>query len=131
MFIYYRPNGFIANCAERELQTTLPYIEVNGPFDFNIPAYISDDLKYIEAPARPSDHHQFDYAAKQWYDPRTAATEWPLVRAERDARLAACDWTQLPDVPLATKAAWATYRQALRDLTQQADPFHLTWPTPP
>lgn len=56
---------------------------------------------------------------------------WKLVRAERDRRLLASDWTQLPDVPLATKEAWATYRQALRDITEQPDPFNIVWPAAP
>ena len=84
-----------------------------------------------ELPAKPSLHHIFDYTTKQWIDPRTPETEWPLVRADRDRRLLACDWTQLPDVPLATKEAWATYRQALRDITEQPDPFNITWPVVP
>jgi hypothetical protein len=53
------------------------------------------------------------------------------VRSERDARLAACDWTQMPDAPLTTeaKAAWAAYRQALRDVPGQAGfPLAVEWP---
>ena len=82
-------------------------------------------------PEKPSLHHIFDYTTKQWIDPRTPETEWPMVRAERDRRLQASDWTQLPDVPLATKEAWAVYRQALRDITLQPDPFNITWPVAP
>lgn len=53
------------------------------------------------------------------------------VRAERDRRLAACDWTQLPDAP-ANKEAWASYRQALRDLTSSPGfPGNITWPVAP
>lgn len=55
---------------------------------------------------------------------------WALVRAERNAKLAACDWTQLPDAPV-DHAAWATYRQALRDVTNQSDPFNIQWPVAP
>jgi len=36
-------------------------------------------------------------------------------------------WTQLSDSPV-DKAAWATYRQALRDITTQVDPFNIKWP---
>ena len=54
------------------------------------------------------------------------------ARAARAELLAASDWTQLPDVPLATKQAWADYRQALRDITGQPGyPLEITWPTPP
>jgi hypothetical protein len=56
------------------------------------------------------------------------------VRTARDAKLTACDWTQLADSPLAAdlKASWATYRQALRDITTQAAfPVTVEWPSAP
>jgi hypothetical protein len=56
------------------------------------------------------------------------------VRSARDRLIAASDWTQLPDAPLTTtqKAAWKTYRQALRDVTAQAGfPDNVTWPKVP
>lgn len=59
------------------------------------------------------------------------ASAWRRVRAERDARLLACDWTQLGDVPDETREAWQPYRQALRDMTETADPFEPEWPVPP
>jgi len=52
---------------------------------------------------------------------------WNEVRVERNRLLTDSDWTQLPDAPT-DKTAWATYRQALRDITQQSDPFNLIWP---
>ena len=55
---------------------------------------------------------------------------WEGVRADRNARLADCDWTQLGDAPV-DKVAWATYRQQLRDITTQSDPFNIEWPLPP
>jgi hypothetical protein len=63
--------------------------------------------------------------------PLPNATVWPTIRAQRDALLAQSDWTQMPDVTLSTKEAWAVYRQALRDITQQTDPHNIIWPTPP
>ncbi len=56
--------------------------------------------------------------------------EWNLVRSQRNRKLALCDWTQLPDAPV-DAAAWAAYRQELRDITNQPDPFNITWPTEP
>jgi hypothetical protein len=53
------------------------------------------------------------------------------VRQQRNELLSACDWTQLPDSP-ADHEAWATYRQALRDVTGQAGfPWDITWPEAP
>jgi len=59
--------------------------------------------------------------------------EWVAVRFKRDKKLQACDWTVLSDVPITSekKAEWETYRQALRDITNQPDPFNITWPNPP
>ena len=55
-----------------------------------------------------------------------------LVRTERDRRLAATDWTQLPDVPEDTREAWSGYRQCLRDVTKQPGfPAEVIWPAPP
>lgn len=58
------------------------------------------------------------------------ATRWDMIRCQRIGMLAASDWTQLPDAPVNT-ADWATYRQALRDITTQADPFNIIWPEQP
>ena len=77
----------------------------------------------------------FDPELRQWYDPRTPETEWPLVRAKRDQLLAASDWTDTLSAPgrLGAEAydAWQDYRQALRDVTGQVDPFALVWPVAP
>lgn len=63
---------------------------------------------------------------------RTEA-QWGRVRAKRNAKLAACDWTQLSDTPLSLelKIQWREYRQALRDITLQTDPFNIVWPQEP
>ena len=56
---------------------------------------------------------------------------WARIRYQRNQLLLACDWTQIAD-STADKAAWATYRQALRDLpTKNADPKNIKFPTPP
>ena len=57
--------------------------------------------------------------------------QFDYVRAVRNAELAATDWTQVADSQ-ANKAAWATYRQALRDLpAQNKDPKKIKFPTRP
>lgn len=54
------------------------------------------------------------------------------VRIERNTLLAQTDWTQAGDVPQATKDAWSAYRQALRDIPQQAGfPVNVIFPTKP
>ena len=59
------------------------------------------------------------------------------LRTYRDQELKTSDWTQVPDGPLdsTTKAAWATYREKLRDLPADAKaPYWFTeadWPIAP
>ena len=40
------------------------------------------------------------------------------LRSKRDKLLASCDWVMMSDSPIADKTAWETYRQALRDITE-------------
>jgi len=63
---------------------------------------------------------------------RRIADAWARLRASRNARLTQCDWTQLPDSPV-DSSAWATYRQALRDLPENTeDPEgEIEWPSEP
>ena len=59
--------------------------------------------------------------------------QWKVIRGDRNKKLLSCDWTRLDDVPITSekKSEWEIYRQALRDITTQPDPFNITWPTPP
>jgi len=57
---------------------------------------------------------------------------WDQIRNQRQPLLNSSDWTQTTDYNGSNKAAWATYRQALRDIPQnQTDPNNIVWPTPP
>ena len=40
------------------------------------------------------------------------------LRSKRDRLLASCDWVMISDSPIADKTAWETYRQSLRDITE-------------
>ena len=65
--------------------------------------------------------------AKAALDEQQAAS----MRSERSRRLAESDWTQVADSPV-DKAAWATYRQALRDVPSQSGfPWGVNWPLQP
>lgn len=65
----------------------------------------------------------------------TVPMKWAEVIERRNGLLAESDWTDTASAPTRLGAQlygrWQTYRQALRDLTQQADPFKITWPTAP
>lgn len=72
------------------------------------------------------------WAAEQaaWFanaDLRKAAE----IRLERNAKLISSDWTQIADATV-DKTAWATYRQALRNIpTQSGFPNTVVWPDAP
>ena len=57
--------------------------------------------------------------------------QWFIIREIRNELLAECDWTQLADIPSETKVIWSEYRQSLRDITSQTNPFNITWPVKP
>ena len=54
-----------------------------------------------------------------------------IVRKNRNKKLTSCDWTQVADAQV-DQEAWATYRQALRDIpSQEGFPNTINWPTEP
>lgn len=67
------------------------------------------------------------------FDPEEVPTEWWIerMRLRRDALLVASDWTQVADAPV-DRAAWAAYRQALRDFPATWEPGPVAdFPNPP
>jgi hypothetical protein len=74
--------------------------------------------------------HTFDnYRAVLTDDPTEKL--FTRIRKWRDAELVKSDWTQVEDAPV-DKAAWATYRQALRDLpASNANPRLIEIPVAP
>ena len=68
---------------------------------------------------------------KDAWDAGANAREWTKIRNERKRLLRESDWTQLGDSLKKDQQDIKDYRQALRDITDQADPFNITWPTKP
>ncbi|MDD4926926.1 MAG: tail fiber assembly protein [Methylotenera sp.] len=113
-----------------QLQMGEQYID--GTYDDNY--YLDLVTRQVVAkPERPVGDVYFNIATKSW-QPVVYATAQLIASAmaKRAALLAACDWTQLPDVPLLTQSTWQPYRQSLRDITLQPNyPNTIAWPTPP
>lgn len=63
------------------------------------------------------------------------ARQWKLIREQRNEILTKSDWSQTLDViaqmTFDQKDQWRNYRQALRDITLQSDPFNIQWPSLP
>jgi len=103
--------------------------EVEHPLYGWIP--FTADPKDIE----PAGKEVFD-AAKESAAPYVAPPVDPnaladAARSKRNGLLSKSDWTQVADAPV-DQAAWATYRQALRDVPDQAGfPADVIWPVAP
>lgn len=85
----------------------------------------------VPLPSRPSEFHVFDYTTLTWLARPDAA--WRSVRLQRDALLGDSDWrvTKALESGVSMSPDWVAYRQALRDITLQSDPFNITWPLAP
>ena len=80
-----------------------------------------------------SDEEMVTIDAKETeWETGSSERELNLLRAERNTKLAETDWTQSRDVTLANDADWATYRQALRDITDTYTSLDdVVWPEKP
>jgi hypothetical protein len=86
---------------------------------------------------QPSLLHIWNNQTMQWQDTRTQedvlTQQWSAVKAQRDQLLTDSDWrvVKAVDTGESLDPAWKTYRQALRDITTQADPSNISWPVAP
>lgn len=127
MLVYqYNPDGYYIGVDEADESPLEPGV-------FLVPASSTP-----EPPPEPQDGKIQRWNGSEWVledlpeipPPPPATPE--QVRAQRNGLLQVSDWTQLQDVPIANRSAWATYRQALRDVpAQEGFPENVTWPTPP
>lgn len=97
------------------------------------------DGETLSVPADPANRHYAEIirqveAGELTIEPMPDPTNEQLAekaRLKRDALLKESDWTQLPDAPV-NHQAWADYRQALRDIPDQAGfPTDVNWPQAP
>lgn len=97
------------------------------------------DGETLSVPADPANRHYAEIirqveAGELAIEPMPDPTNEQLAseaRSTRDALLKGSDWTQLDDAPV-NHQAWADYRQALRDIPEQAGfPADIKWPENP
>jgi hypothetical protein len=131
--IYVSATGEISRTVQTDdvdsqIQSGESYVE--GSIDSS--AYYIDNGVAVAIPAQTSPYSVFDFTTKQWVLVENLAIADVLPK--RQKLLYASDWTQIPNGPLTTaqQAAWATYRQELRDIPQQSGyPYNVIFPTPP
>ena len=139
----------IVECTDEDVQARLNQLEdyVNSnrspgeALVYNIKYYVAkrdaEEIKDVDGNSHdPKQYVQSHFVGQDdTKDARILAEKWANVRAERDRKIAATDWRVIvasesdegSDLP--TK--WKTYRTNLRDITEQADPDNITWPTEP
>jgi hypothetical protein len=136
----------VQNLKNENLNTSFPTIITDSLLEsFNIykveprsSGYDSDDLKDVTEVTPTLSGSIYI----QTYTISNADTEtinkrreikWSEVRSSRDSLLSESDWTQFNDSPISgsTLTDWQTYRQSLRDITNQSDPYDITWPNRP
>ena len=125
--------------------TSFPKVIQESAFnDFGYDVVLQGAQAPVSGPYQRSIRDGVEYINGQWFTKyitytATAADEIAsidnraatAVRNDRNARLAKSDWTQISDATV-DKAAWATYRQSLRDVPTQADfPHAVNWPEEP
>ena len=139
----------IVECTDEDAQARLnqlgDYININRSPDealvYNIKYYASkrdaEEIKDIDGNSHdPKQYVQSHFIGQDdTKDARILDEKWANVRAERDSKIASTDRRVIvasesdegSDLP----AKWKTYRTDLRDITEQADPDNITWPTEP
>ena len=112
----YNTNGG-PGWAPEDLECTIPFDVLA---DQAVQDPTSNVISLVEDPAK--------VAAK-------TQAQWVSVRAQQSDLLYKSDWTcSVIDPPapiLAQRDQWVAYRQALRDVTKQSDPFAIVWPPRP
>lgn len=90
--------------------------------------------KYVAGPVFTDTEDATAGEQEAAYKARVDGEQADRVRQDRNKRLSACDWTQVPDAYNAgiDLGAWAAYRQQLRDVPdQQGFPWQIEWPSEP
>jgi hypothetical protein len=107
--------------------TVYQYSQAAGVEEINGKWY----TKYILGPVFTDTEEATAVEQEAAYKAAKDAEQAKSVRQQRGEKLKDSDWTQVADAPV-DKAAWATYRQALRDVTgQEGFPWTIVWPTQP
>lgn len=146
---FYTSDGtvrYVSTYLEGEPPPVEPaWIEVSGPISADsgrvhegqwVPYSTEGAARKKSPPPYPA---QWNPTDEVWVDLRAPeerlAQQWANVRTQRNQLLLDTDWTDTLSAAARLGQtlydAWQTYRQALRDVPEQPDPFNITWPQPP
>jgi hypothetical protein len=125
-------NTYEEAVLQANLQENEQYIEsdVTG----NPSLFMVSEGQVVALPPMPEMGYEFNYDTLVWFNARSVSQQTAYVKNKRDIYLSESDWTVVKAIdtntPIPTE--WQTYRQELRDISQQSGyPFNVVWPTPP
>ena len=137
---YILLDGNLIIQAQQTLNASPPWIEVQDDAQELIFStrhiYVDGVIIDTKQPLLPPERYMdWDSANNVWVSTKTDEIQWGLIRQERDSLLAASDWTDTASAQSRlgddVYNSWQSYRQQLRDITSQPNPFEVTWPTKP
>lgn len=113
--------------------------DISGPYQVSVRDGVQEIegqwfSRFVAGPVFTNNDTQTAEEQETEYRARIDSDTAKKVRQDRNAKLAACDWTVMTDSPLSDtdKAAWTGYRQSLRNLpTSEGFPHTMEWPTEP
>ena len=132
----------IVECTDENVQERLVQLgDYQAEGVYNIKYYIAkrdaEEIKDFEGNSHdPKQYVQSHFVGQDdTKDARILAEKWANVRRQRDRLIVATDWRVIvaseSDEGSDLQKDWKDYRQDLRDITEQADPDNITWPTEP
>jgi len=126
--IYITATGEIVSCHSCDsVDSIVPLIEPNKN-------YLNIDNTGIS-----NDQNIFKYFVNGNFElelkPPSVDVQWNVVRQLRNGFLQASDWTDTYSAPFRLGQdlynEWQAYRQSLRNITDQKNPFNIQWPIKP
>jgi hypothetical protein len=123
--VFEGPQATTTTPYEFSFRNGVEQIEGKWYTKYSVGPVFTDQPATDTEPAKTAAEQEAEYKAMK------DAEQAKSVRASRNDKLKECDWTQIAD-STADKQTWATYRQALRDVTAQAGfPWTIDWPVAP
>ncbi len=123
--------GTSAQCEDQPTPEGLLRLLCDRPI-IAFSSYVQDGV-VIDKGDAPGPMMRFDYGQKSWVQDEALA--WWMVRQVRDEKLRSSDWTDtmsaIDRLGVERFNAWQQYRQALRDVPLQGDPYEVDWPVQP
>jgi hypothetical protein len=123
--------GTSAQCEDQPTPAGLLRLNCDRPI-VAFSSYVQDGV-VIDKGDAPGPMMRFDYGQKSWVQDEALA--WWMVRQVHDEKLRSSDWidtmSAIDRLGVGRFSAWQQYRQALRDVPLQGDPYGVVWPVQP